>query len=267
MRQLGLAGNLALAGLVGFAVLALGAALGLYAENFEQAVAREHLAPGPGAWLGTDALGRDLLARAIQGARVSLAVGVGAALGLVGIGAGLGALAGLRGGWTDRLLSGLTDAVAAIPPIVTLLAAALVLSPGMPTAIAAIALTQWAGVFRSVRAEALRLRASDHQRAAVAMGADTWHTLRWHLPRRLRPLLVTSLVLAFVYAVKVEAVLAYFGASAQSLPSWGRLLAESGSELARGIWWPTAAASVPLALLVLCAQVLVDRLDDAGPRG
>lgn len=267
MNRLGLAGRLALAGLVGFALLALGAALGLYAADFEQAVAREHLSPGPGAWLGTDALGRDLLARTIQGARVSLAVGLGAALGLVAVGTALGALAGLRGRWTDRLLAGLTDAVAAVPPIVTLLAAALVLSPGIGTAIAAISLTQWAGVFRSVRAEALRLRAADHQRAAVAMGAGTLHTIRWHLLPRLRPLLITSLVLSFVYAVKVEALLAYFGASAQALPSWGRLLAETGSELARGIWWPTAAASVPLALLVLCAQVLADRLDDGEPRG
>ena len=267
MTRLGLAGRLALAGLVGFAALALGAAFGLYAGEYEQAVAREHLAPGPGAWLGTDALGRDLLARAIQGARVSLAVGGGSALGLVGVGSLLGALAGLRGGWSDRLLSGLTDAVAAIPPVVVLLAAALVLAPGVGSAIAAISLTQWAGVFRSVRAEASRLRASDHRRAAAAVGAGTRHTIHWHLLPRLRPLLVTSLVLSFVYAVKVEALLAYFGASAQTLPSWGRLLAESGSELARGIWWPTAAASVPLALLVLCAQVLADRLGDAGPRG
>ena len=267
LRPLGVAGVVALAGLGVFIVLALGAALGLWAVGFEEAVAREHLSPGPGAWLGTDALGRDLLARTIQGARVSLAVGGGAALGLVTIGGVLGAFAGLRGGWIDRLLAGLCDALAAIPPVVTLLGAALLLRPGLATAIAAIALTQWHGVFRSVRAEALRMRSADHDRAARAMGAGTWHRVRWHLLPRLRPLLVTSLVLCFVYAVKVEALLAYFGASAQTLPSWGRLLAETGSELARGIWWPTAAASVPLALLVLCAQVLADRLGDGEPRG
>ncbi len=267
MRRLGVPGILALAGLVGFALLGLGAAVGLYAHNFEQAVGPEHLSPGPGAWLGTDALGRDLWARTIQGTRVSLTVGVGAALGLVAIGTLLGALAGLRGGWIDRALAGLVDAIAAVPPVVMLLGAALVLAPGMTTAILAIALTQWTGVFRSVRAEARRMRSADHDRAAVAMGADTWHRVRWHLLPRLRPLLITSLVVSFVYAVKVEAVLAYFGASAQHLPSWGRLLAESGSELARGIWWPIAAASVPLALLVLCAQLLADRLSDDEPAG
>ena len=111
-----------------------------------------------------------------------------------------------------------------------------------------------------------RCTAAD-DRAAVAMGAGYWHRIRWHLLPRLRPLLITSLVLSFVYVVKIEAVLAFFGASSRTLPSWGRLLAESGSELARGIWWPIAAASVPLALLVLCAQIVADRLTDDEPGG
>jgi len=262
MRQVGT--RLAIAGLAGFVGLALLAKLGVLATGYEAAVGAEHMAPGPGAWLGTDALGRDLLARAIQGARVSLAVGVVAALGMVALGAGLGGLAGMRGGWTDRALVGVADAFAAVPPLVTLLAAALVIAPGVTAAALAIACTQWTGVFRSVRAEALRLRSSDHDRASVAMGAGVWHRVRWHLLPQLRPVLVTAVVLGFVYAVKVEAVLAYFGASAAELPSWGRMLAESGSELARGIWWPTLAASVPLALLVLCAQVLADRLSQRG---
>ena len=77
--RLGLVGWSALAVVLGFALLALGAALGLYAGDHARAVGPEHLSPRPGVWLGTDALGRDLLARAIQGARVSLAVGGGAA--------------------------------------------------------------------------------------------------------------------------------------------------------------------------------------------
>ena len=260
MRQVGAAGWIALAGLGVFVGLALAAKLGVIAGGFEAPVGPELMPPGPGAWLGTDALGRDLLARAIQGARVSLVVGGLAAIGMVTIGAGLGALAGMRGRWMDRALVGATDAFAAVPPLVTLLAAALVISPGVTTTALAIACTQWTAIFRSVRAEALRLRSSDHDRASVAMGAGVWHRVRWHLLPQLRPVLITAVVLAFVYAVKVEAVLAYFGASAPDLPSWGRMLAESGSELARGVWWPTLAASVPLALLVLCAQVLADRL-------
>ncbi|MCY1013145.1 ABC transporter permease subunit [Nannocystis pusilla] len=129
----------------------------------------------------------------------------------------------------------------------------------MSTVVVAIAATQWTGVFRAARAEGQRLRAADYYRAAQAMGAGTLHQIGWHVVPALRPVLLSALVVLFAHAVKVEALLAYLGASAPELPSWGKLLARSGSELARGVWWPTLAASAPLALLVLCAQVLADR--------
>ena len=124
----------------------------------------------------------------------------------------------------------------------------------------AIAATQWTGVFRAARAEAQRVRAADYSRAAQAMGAGAAHQIVWHVLPALRPVLLSAIVVLFAYAVRLEALLAYLGASSQALPSWGTLLARSGSELARGVWWPTLAASAPLLLLVLCAQVLADRL-------
>ncbi|MBZ5710881.1 ABC transporter permease [Nannocystis pusilla] len=256
---LGRLGWLALGGIGGFVVLALGAAAGLWAQAWDVPVGRPYMSPGTGAWLGTDALGYDLWAQALQGARVSLVAGGGGALGAVSVGGVLGAWAGLRGGWTDRLLSGATDAFAAVPPVVALLAVALALGPGVATVVLAIAATQWTGVFRAARAEGQRLRAADYYRAAQAMGAGTFHQIGWHVVPALRPVLLSALVVLFAHAVKVEALLAYLGASAPELPSWGKLLARSGSELARGVWWPTLAASAPLALLVLCAQVLADR--------
>lgn len=259
-QGLGRAGRLALLGLAGFAVLALGAAAGLWARAWEVQVGAPFLAPGPGAWLGTDALGHDLLAQAIQGSRASLLAGLGGAGGAVLLGGLLGAWAGLRGRWTERLLVGLTDAVASVPPIVALLAAGLALGPGVWTVALAVAATQWPAAFRPARAEARRLRGADYFRAARAMGADLPHQLRWHVAPALRPVLTTTLVVLFAQAVKIEALLAYLGAGPQDLPSWGALLARSGSELARGVWWPTLAAALPLALLVLCAQVLADAL-------
>ncbi|MDC0717033.1 ABC transporter permease [Nannocystis bainbridge] len=253
-----LGGRLALLGLGGFAVLASGAAAGLWAQAWDVPVGRPYMSPGTAAWLGTDALGYDLFAQVVQGARVSLVAGVGGAAGAVAVGGLLGAWAGLRGGWTDRLLSGATDAFAAVPPVVALLAMALALGPGVATVVVAIAVTQWTGVFRAARAEGQRLRVADYYRAAEAMGAGALHQIGWHVVPALRPVLLSALVVLFAHAVKVEALLAYLGASAPELPSWGKLLARSGSELARGVWWPTVAASAPLALLVLCAQVLAD---------
>jgi peptide/nickel transport system permease protein len=260
--RLGAAGALAAATLAAFVLVALAAALGLVGADFHAFVADPYAPPAPGLWLGADALGRDLGARVVQGAQVSLVVGVGGALLTLGVGGLLGALAGLRGGLVDRALVALTDAVAAIPPLIALLGGALILGPGVASVIVVIGLSQWTGVFRSVRAEARRLRVADFVRAAEAMGAGWGHQLRAHLLPHLAPLLLTSAVLYFVHAIKVEALLAFFGQSAQELPSWGGLLAECGSELARGIWWPLVGASVPLALLVLAAQVVADRLSD-----
>ncbi|HFE47146.1 MAG TPA: ABC transporter permease [Nannocystis exedens] len=261
-ERLGLAGGLSVLLLVGFAVVAIGASTGLIAADYRSFVADPYGPPGAGLWLGADALGRDLGARVIQGAQVSLLVGVSGALLTLCTGSMLGALAGLRGGGVDRVLVAITNAIAAIPPLIALLGGALILGPGVFSVIVVIGLSQWTGIFRSVRAEARRLLSADFVRAAEAMGAGPGHQLRVHLLPHLAPLLWTSAVLYFVHAIKVEAVLAYFGQSAQELPSWGALLAECGSELARGIWWPLVGASVPLALLVLAAQVLADRLSD-----
>ncbi len=261
-ERLGLAGGLSVLLLVSFVAVAIAASTGLVAADYRSFVADPYAPPGSGLWLGADALGRDLGARVIQGAQVSLVVGVCGALLTLCTGSLLGALAGLRGGAVDRVLVAITDAIAAIPPLIALLGGALILGPGVFSVIVVIGLSQWTGVFRSVRAEARRLLSADFVRAAEAMGAGPGHQLRVHLLPHLAPLLLTSAVLYFVHAIKVEAVLAYFGQSAQELPSFGALLAECGSELARGIWWPLVGASVPLALLVLAAQVLADRLSD-----
>lgn len=259
------AGRVALAGLGVFVILALGAGAGLWAQAWEVAVGPPYRAPGTDAWLGTDALGHDLWAQAVQGARVSLLAGAGGAAGAVALGGLLGALAGVGGRWTDRALGALTDAVAAVPPVVALMAVGLALGPGISTVALAVATTQWPLVFRAARAEAQRVRAADYYRAAEAMGAGPLHQIRWHVAPALRPVLLSALVVLFAYAVKVEALLSYLGAGAQDLPSWGKLLAHSGSELARGVWWPTLAASLPLAGLVVCAQVLADALSVREP--
>ena len=262
--RLGWTGWAAALALAAFAMAGALGAVGLAGAEHARIVAEPYAPPGSALWLGADALGRDLGARVLAGAQVSLFVGVAGALGTVGFGGLLGGLAGLRGGALERALVGLADAVAALPGVVALLGVALCVGPGLVGAAAAIILTQWTGVFRSVRAESRRLQSADFYRAAEAMGAGVGHQLRHHLAPHLRPLLLTSTALLFVHAIKVEAVIAFFGYSSQEAPSWGALLAECGGEVARGIWWPAVGASAPLAVVVLAAQVLADRIEEAG---
>lgn len=265
-KRLGLDGSVALAFVTIIVLVAILASSGVVGASHHLLDADPHLRPGGEHWLGTDALGRDVAARVIQGARVSIGAGVLAAVGTVGIGSTLGAIAGLRGGTTDRMLVALADSVAAIPALVALLGIGIALGPGLGTIAFAIAATQWVSVFRAVRIESARLREADFIRAAEAMGAGTLHQLRVHIVPNLLPLLSTSFALVFTWSVKAEAVLGYLGLSSTELPSWGRIMAEGGSEMARGIWWPILGAALPLALLVLSVQVLADRLSRDEPR-
>jgi peptide/nickel transport system permease protein len=264
--RLGPDGMAAVVVVVMLGLAAVLAAIGVLGADYHRLAADPHLRPGGEHLLGTDVLGRDVAARVIQGARVSIGAGLLAALGTVGIGATLGAMAGLRGGLTDRVLVALADSVAAIPALVALLGIGIALGPSLVTVAIAIALTQWVSVFRGVRMESARLRRADFIRAAEAMGAGTLHQLKTHVIPNLLPLLTTSFALVFTWAVKAEAVLGYLGLSSTELPSWGRIMAEGGSEMARGIWWPIVGAALPLAFLVLSVQVLADRLSRDEPR-
>lgn len=260
--RLGADGTVALFVVGTILVIAVLAALGILGVEHRAFVGAPHQAPGGEHWLGTDVLGRDLGARILQGARVSLAAGLWSALATLAIGATLGTIAGLRGGWADRILVALADAFAAIPALVAILGIGLALGAGLTTVAVAIAATQWVTIFRVVRIESARLRRADFVRAAEAMGADTFHQLRVHVVPNLMPVLSTSFATVFIWSIKAEAVLGYLGLSSQELPSWGRIMAEGSSELARGIWWPVVGAAVPLALLVLSVQVLADRLSE-----
>jgi peptide/nickel transport system permease protein len=265
VKRLGGAGTVAAIVLATIVLAAVAAAAGLAGDGWRELSAWPHRAPDGEHWLGTDVLGRDVAARVLQGARVSLAAGLGAALATTAIGAASGTLAGLRGGGVDRLLVALADALASVPALIAIVGLGLCLGPGLPTVIAAIALTQWVSVFRAVRVEAARLRRADFVRAAEAMGASWVHQLRVHVVPNLAPLLTTSFGLAFVWAVQAEAVLGWLGLSSADLPSWGRIMAEGTSELARGIWWPVVGAAAPLAALVLAVQAIADRLSAADP--
>lgn len=231
--------------------------------------------PSPGHPLGTDSLGRDLAARVVAGARVSVGVGLLTASLALAIGVPLGALAGFRGGWTDAAISRAIEAMLCFPTlllVLTLLTSAPAAVRGLPDTVRlalAMGLTGWIPVARYLRAEFLGLRRSDRAEAARALGCGPWRVAIVHLlPGALAPVLVTA---AFTVggAIGLEAALSFLGLGVgPPVATWGTLLAESREHRA---WWlvvfPGAMLFVAVLGCNLLGEGLRDRLDPAGGRG
>jgi peptide/nickel transport system permease protein len=213
--------------------------------------------------LGTDDLGRDVLARLFHGARVSVAVGFAAAALAFGIGTLLGAAAGTFGPRTDRPILFATGVVQAFPALVLVAAGAALAPPSAFTAAILIALTGWPEVARLVRAEAIRLSASPHVEAARAAGATRRRVLFVHvLPGAVAPALAT---VPYVLggAVLLEASLSFLGLGAPPpAASWGRALADARESLTSA-WWCVVPPAAALFLLVLSARRVGEALSES----
>ncbi|MBL7008024.1 MAG: ABC transporter permease [Planctomycetes bacterium] len=245
--------------LAAYLVVGLAAAAGWIGGGWaEMRDGFESLPPGAAGLLGTDHLGRDVLARVLQGTWIALVVG-GMAAGLaVVVGAALGLLAGWHRGWADEALVWLSGVVAAVPGILLILAVGFVLERGLASVCLAIAVATWVGVFRLVRAEVLKLKQLEFVAAARASGAGAGRILLRHLLPNLRGLLSVQFSLRFVYAVKAEVLVSFLGVGLLDQPSWGRMIARAQYDLGNGLWWPLAAATAALGGLVLSVQLLAE---------
>lgn len=230
------------------------------------------LPPSPQHWLGTDELGRDLLLRLLEGGRISLLVGITAALAAALFGTALGLLAGYRGGALDALLMRLTDGVIALPllPLLVVLAALDPAKLGLPAAlaqsdalslyriIALVALVGWTTVARLVRGACLSLKASDFVRAAEALGARPLRVMLVHILPNLATPVIVATTLSVGEIILLESVLSFLGLGvAPPLESWGGML--TGAE-------ETIALAPQLALypglLILVTVVACNFLGD-----
>ena len=221
--------------------------------------------------LGTDELGRDVLARLIQGGRISLAVGLAGALLAAAIGTAIGLVAGYLGGVVDALLMRLTDMVISLPllPLLIVLAAVDLGKLGLPVQgefagvvriVILMALFGWTTTARLVRASVLSLRTREFVRAAQAMGAGPARILVRHiLPNAAGPLIVAT-TLAIGNVILVESVLSFLGLGVQPpVASWGNMLTGAQEllfEAPRLALWP----GVLIFLSVLAFNLLGDGL-------
>ncbi len=253
-------GLLILATFVGLAL----AAGWLYPGDPLDMVAEPLVWPGQDAalLLGTDSLGRDVMAGVVHGARVSLAVGAAAALISLSIGVSVGAVGGYFGGWVDDVLVRLTELVQTIPTFLLVIVIVAIGQPSVKVIVAAIGLASWPVIARLVRAEFRTLRESEFVLAARAQGfSDAWIIFREILPNALPPVVVTTSVLVAT-AILQESALSFLGMGDPNAVSWGSMIGE-GREMLRTAWYLTAVPGVAIILAVLSLNLLGDGLNDA----
>ena len=225
-------------------------------------LARRLQPPSAGHPLGTDDLGRDVLARMLHGSRVSLLIGVSATLLSLLIGATLGALAGYYGGAIDWLVSRLIEVVLCFPFIFLVLGIVALFRPSLWTILIALAITQWTTEARFVRAEFLRIRELEYAHAARAIGAgDPRIIFRHLLPNALAPVLVSA-SFGVASAILTESALSFLGFGvAVPTASWGSVLAVA-QQYIEFAWWLALFPGLAIFLTVAAFNLIGDRLRD-----
>ncbi len=227
--------------------------------------ARASLAPPGGKYLmGADMMGRDVLSRLIHGARVSLAVAIGATVIGSGVGAAVGLACGYIGGWFDLLVQRVTEVMQALPLLVMALVITASLGPSLQNTIIAIAIPLIPTVSRVIRSNVLSLREMPYVEAAKATGMSEWRIAVIHvLPNTLAPLIVLATA-QLGSTILTEASLAFLGLGVpEPYPSWGRMLSESAAEYVRTAPWLVIFPGVAISLVVFGSNLLGDALRDA----
>jgi peptide/nickel transport system permease protein len=219
--------------------------------------------PGGVFWLGADFMGRDMFSRIVYGARISLAVGLGATLmgGILGVSIGL--MSGYLGGGFDLLMQRLMDIMQSLPLLVMALVMAAALGPSLENTIFAIAIPLVPSVARVVRSSTLSLREQPFVEAARAVGmGEVRIAVRHVLPNTLAPLIVLGTA-QLGSAILVEASLSFLGLGIpEPYPSWGRMLSESAAEYVRTAPWLVIFPGVAISLTVFGTNLLGDALRD-----
>ena len=217
--------------------------------------------PSEANWFGTDHLGRDVFARTVYGARVSLFVGIAvAAMSITG-----GLFIGLMSGYfrrVDAVVMRLMDGLMAIPAILLAIALVALTRASVTAVIVAITVPEIPRVVRLVRAVVLSVREAPYVEAAIAGGTPVWKILLRHiLPNTIAPLIVQATYIC-ASAILIEAALSFLGAGTPpEIPTWGNMIAQSRLFLSRAPW-TIFCPGIALALVVLAVNLLGDGLRD-----
>ena len=255
--------------LIGVFILAVIILLILYGQFFYTGDAFDvvwapHERPGvtPEFPLGTDYLGRDLVAGLLTGGGATLAVGATAAMITMIIGITFGALAGFYGGWVDNLLMRITEFFQVLPALLFAMVLVTLFSPSLFTIAMAIGVVSWPQTARLTRAEFLKIKELEYVTAARAIGAKNkriiWKVI---LPNAMPPLIVSA-TLTIGVAILFEAGLSFLGLGDPNVMSWG-LMIGANREYILDAWWPVTFPGLAIFFTVFAVSLIGDGLNDA----
>jgi len=226
--------------------------------------------PSLAHWMGTDFQGRDVWARLVYGARISLAVGLVSQTIALAIGVTFGLIAGFYGRWVDELVMRLADITLAFPTLLLLIAMVAALQPSLGVVFVTIGVVGWAGMARLVRGQVLVVRQTEYVQAARALGARDRRILVQHLlPNVIAPVVIAA-TLGMAGAIMAEAALSFLGLGVQPpTPSWGSMIADARDlTQLRTAPWTSVFPGLAIGAAVLGFNLLGDALNDAlNPRG
>jgi peptide/nickel transport system permease protein len=258
--------RLAIFGLVVIAVLVIVAVFAPWIAPQDIAAtntAARYLSPSSAHWFGTDSTGRDVFARVVYGARISLRVGIVVVAVSAFFGTVVGALAGYYGGWVDRIVSGyLFNVFLAFPGLLLAIALVAFLGAGLNKLIFALCIIGWVGYARLIRGQVLKVREYDFVQAARALGASDMRIIFVHiLPNAVQPLIVQA-SLGMAGAVLSEASLSFLGLGVPPpAPSWGVMIEEArGLETLQFAPHALIFPGIAIALTVLAFNFVGDGL-------
>ena len=221
--------------------------------------------PSKAHWFGTDALGRDLYVRVLYGARISLSIGVVAALVNMVIGVLYGGIAGYFGGKVDNVMMRIVDAMYSIPDMLYIILITVVLEPSMGSILLGICISSWMGMARQVRTQVMTLKEQEFSLAAFVLGASRKRILFKHLVVNSMGPIIVSVTLLVPSAIFNEAFLGFLGIGIPAPnASWGTLANDAKRFLTTApmqVIWPTLAICLTMLALNFIGDGLGDALD------
>ena len=233
--------------------------------SFSEQTGVYNSAPSLTNWFGTDNLGRDVFVRAWYGARISLLIGISAALIDVVIGVLYGSVAGLVGGQTDNVMMRICDILTAIPYLLVVIMLLVVMGQGLVTMIIALSITGWVRMARIVRGEVLSIKNQEYVLAARTLGANTKHLIFKHLIPNAMGSIIVTMTLTIPGAIFAEAFLSYIGLGVTPpTASWGTMASEGNEAILTAPWrlfFPALLISITIFAFNAVGDGLRDALD------